>query len=156
LTVKWPALKAVLERHTVETPRGRVAGFLVRCTASRKDLGWVWQTGATGSVWRWRTPDGNHYGERGAQRAAVQVLREIADLGRGGLPLLERLRQQDEQATPAPPPAPVRKPAPVRVVDAEIVDEPAEPPPVKKIVWGTQSPGLSSALAAAFRRQRDE
>jgi len=54
-----------------------MAGFLVRCTASRKELGYVWQAG---SAWRWRTADEANHGERSSQRAAVQVLRDAADL----------------------------------------------------------------------------
>ena len=158
MTVKYPALAAVLEQHTVDTGRGRMAGFLVRCSTSRKDLGYVWAAGA--SSWRWRTPDGTHYGERSSQRAAVQVLREAYDVAQagGGTPRAlpfpgdqailagwrAPLRVPPMKARAATPPAPKLVPPPHAAPPV-----PAEPP-LKKIVWTTQAPGVTAALDAAL------
>ena len=97
MRVKYPAMKAELESHTVETPQGRLAGFLVRCTASRKDLGYVWQAG---SAWRWQTPNGKHSGERSSQQVAVRVLRDAFDLRRQPS-LLEGATEENEVITKA-------------------------------------------------------
>jgi hypothetical protein len=105
VTFKWPALKALLEPHTVEHNGGILAGFLVRCTASRKELGYVWQAG---SAWRWQTPTRKNSGERSSQRAAVQVLREAYDLAHGGSQTLLDVFGDEEpvrvpSARPRPP-----------------------------------------------------
>ena len=190
MTVKYPALKAVLDRHTVETPRGLMSGFLVRCMASRKDLGYVWQAG---SAWRWRTPDGQHYGERSTQRAAVQVLRDGHDLSvrnaslpqaefdarslpfeevEGPQPLGPQPQPQPQPKAPqgpqptakggpprpqpkAPQPQPKAPQAPKAKAQPK-APKPAAEPPVQKIVWTTQAADVTSALAAAFKRQTDK
>ena len=79
MRVKYPALKAELDSHTVATKHGFFAGFLVRCSASRTEMGYVW---SAGSAWRWRTADGQNTGERSSQQAAVRVLRDAYDLRR--------------------------------------------------------------------------
>jgi hypothetical protein len=158
MTVKYPALTAVLDQHTVDTGRGLMAGFLVRCQRSRKELGHVW---LAGSAWRWRTPDGAHYGERSTQRAAVQVLREAFDLEHGpqrplpfsGDPTVAEI-QEAWRAAPVlrPRPTTTVKPAPTRAAPPTPPPPAVEAPPVKKIVWTTQAPDLRAALDAAFRR----
>lgn len=159
MTIKWPALKASLEPHTVEARGGRMAGFLVRCTASRKELGYVWKTG---NVWRWRTPD-DHSGERTSQRAAVEVLRDAHDLRSGAtktppLPfdvaLEESAKLPKRQAKPTPEPKPKREaPKPVVVVEPEPEPPPAPKPP-QRIVWSDQPSGdLTKAVADALRRR---
>jgi hypothetical protein len=156
MRVKYPALTAVLDQHTVDTGRGVMAGFLVRCTASQRELGHVWQTG---NVWRWRTPD-QHSGERATQRAAVQVLREAHDLRSGpqrplpfsGDPTVSEITTAWRQPIVLPkmkPKAPPLEQLPPRRPTASVTAP--EPPPVKKIVWSTQ-PGVTDALDAAIRR----
>jgi len=160
VTVKYPQLTAVLDRHTVQTDRGLMAGFLVRCTSSRKELGHVWQAG---SAWRWRTPDGQHYGERSTQRAAVQVLRDAHDLAHGAqqrpLPLSgEGAAPEWHPPAELPPMKPAAppletKPKRERKPRATPPTPPrVEPPPVKKIVWTPQAPDVTDALAAAIRK----
>jgi len=150
IRLSWPALRAALESHTVQTDRGLVAGFLVRCTSSRKELGYVWQAG---SSWRWKSPEG--FGERSTLKAAVEVVREAHDVRQGaGLPLPEAWRHPVllrptpvAEARPAPRPAPRPDPKP----------EPA-PEPEPQIVWPDEAsaPDLMSAIAermAQFRRK---
>jgi len=170
MTLKWPALKAMLEPHTVDTPRGRLAGFLVRCTASRKELGYVWQAG---SAWRWRTPD-DHSGERSSQRAAVQVLRDAWDLAHGvrETRLLDILEDEPaivgtlpggvfEHGKPKltftlPPMKPRRvdpKPTPAPKVTRPKVKP--DPPPVQKIDWTRYQPtNVTAAVDAALKKDR--
>jgi hypothetical protein len=161
MRVKYPALAAMLDRHTVDTGRGVMAGFLVRCSASTKDLGYVW---ATGNAWRWRTPSGEHYGERSSQRAAVQVLREAYDVAHGpqrALPFRDEEGQASGQASgkasgqaSRPQARPQGRPQ-GRASRPQTQGRPQAPPaaavPPKQIVWSTQ-PDLTGALDAAFRR----
>jgi len=74
--IKWPKYRATVEPHTVEVRGARLAGFLVRDAGSRSELGYIWSKGA---VWGWRAADGQHYGERATQAAAIEVLRDTFD-----------------------------------------------------------------------------
>jgi hypothetical protein len=162
MTLKWPALKAALEQHTVETPRGRLAGFLVRCTASRKELGYVWQAG---SAWRWRMPDGGHSGERSSQRAAVQVLRDAHDLTHGlrEKRLLDILEDEpaileSARVTVTLPPMKPRRVDPKPPATPKVKREVLPPtPPVKKIDWNTYQPtNVTAALGAALKDEKEK
>jgi hypothetical protein len=159
MTIKWPALKAALEAHTVATSRGLMSGFLVRCTSSRKELGYVWQAG---SAWRWQTPDGANRGERSSQRAAVEVLRDAHDVRAGGTPTATTLPFDDAPITlpttarpmkpRAPRPTTGSEPVRNRVVTPK-VEPPPPPVPEKRIVWGEQTGDLTQAVADALRRR---
>jgi len=152
MTIKWPALKAALEQHTIDWRGARLAGFLVRCTASRKELGYVWKTGV---VWRWRTPD-NHSGERTSQRAAVEVLRDAHDL-RQQPSLLGRLEEardyeRAKRATDAAPTFVAPTLPPMKAAAPKPPPVAAAPP--KGIVWNDQAgmSDLTTAVADALRR----
>ena len=78
--IQLPAQRAVLQPHSVKREDGTfTAGYLVRCSASRREMGHVWWMHLT-NVWGWRTPDGQHYGERQTRHAAIDVLRQAFDL----------------------------------------------------------------------------
>ena len=179
MTIKWPALKAVLEPHTVDTPRGRLGGFLVRCTATRKELGYVWPAG---SAWRWQTPDRKNSGERSAQRAAVEVLRDAYDLAHGvPAPTIRLPFDEDNDevvVTTARPRPPLAKPLSTTLprswtnlppMKPRRPDSAPPPQPIvrkparfhlpansdelqpKKIDWSTSSGDVTAALEQAFR-----
>ena len=173
----WPELKATGVTHTVDTPGGRRAGFLVRSTTSSVDLGYIWPVG---NAWMWRTPDGKHFGERSSQTSAVRVLREAYDLTRGSAP---RLPFDDvasgsqgpgprrspgylgpqaprPQAPQGPRPRPQALPGPQaprpQAPQAPGPQAPQAPgpqaAPMKRIVWGPQAPDLTSKLAALLHQ----
>lgn len=168
----WPALKATGVIHTVDTPGGKRAGFLVRSSTSGAELGLVW---GVGHAWMWRTPDG-HHGERSSQTAAVRVLRDAYDLALSGrrlprLPFDEEAQQAPEPQQPRPqspgPKAPSRPTGPKAQgpkaqqaprPKAPQAQGPAGPPapaaPMKRIVWGPQAPDVTDALAALLRPSR--
>lgn len=159
MKLKWPKLNAELTPHTVTTPRGILAGYLVRDTWTGKDLGYV---ASVGSTWRWQLPDGQHYGERSTQEKAIEVLRDAYDLAKlttGRLPFTA-----DEAGNVTPPrlvvppmkprrldpigPAP-KQPRPIRVAKTE------PPEPVRKVDWNTVTPmgDVTAALADALRKK---
>jgi len=137
---KYPSLYAALEPHTAEDGR---RGHLVRCTATRVELGFVWWScnGSNVVTWHWRTL--GRVGERTTQRNAVQALRDIAN-NAPGLPL------SDEDDDP-----PARPETPRRVFHL-----PSESPaPAKHIVWAEQPvdvnvPDLTARIAEALRRRQ--
>jgi len=169
--ITWPALRATLESHTVQPSTGgpRVAGFLVRCTSTRCELGYVWNAG---SSWHWQMPEGAaHYGERSSQRAAVQVLREAHDLATTGcaqqsrLPLLNIDYVEDEMPSlldsidRAGRPTREREAAPVPSGGGRAATlfqtKPVPKPPTRNVVWdstNTGTPDLTATVAAAFRK----
>jgi hypothetical protein len=138
--------------HTVEGPNGgRLAGFLVRDPGTLRELGYIWPAGAT---WRWKTPTGEHFGERATERAAVQVLVDIALAARHAAlsvfparsALSERIHQQNDAR-------------PLVVERAKREPVPTAPEPQRHIVWPDDSPdldpaSLTSAITAALRRHQ--
>jgi hypothetical protein len=142
---KYPSLYAALEPHTAEDGR---RGHLVRCTATRTELGFVWWSCNAGNVvtWHWRTL--GRVGERTTQRNAVQALRDIAN-NAPGLPLSDdgdEPEPQEQTARPAPP--------------RRVFHLPSESPaPAKHIVWAERPvdvnvPDLTAAIADALRRRQ--
>ncbi len=81
MITSYPGLAAKLVPHTisvvVDGADRMKPGYLVRCTAGGRDLGYIWPGFG---VWYWRTADGSHYGERVNSHAAVQTLRDVANL----------------------------------------------------------------------------
>jgi hypothetical protein len=147
-----PTLRASLEAHTVDVRGRRVAGYLVRCSASRREMGYVWQMG---NAWGWQTPTAKNYGERSSRHAAVKVLRDVFDLqhdisrARQYTPLptdqavLDSWRAPRRASSPAssttPPAAPTPRPAPVK----------------QQIDWSTSTTSdLTSAIADALKRTK--
>jgi hypothetical protein len=144
----YPSLYAALEPHTAEDGR---RGHLVRCTATRVELGFVWWSCNASNVvtWHWRTL--GRVGERTTQRNAVQALRDIAN-NAPGLPFSE---DDDEPVAPEraggeePPRAPRR-----------VFHLPSESPaPAKHIVWAERPvdvnvPDLTARIAEALRRRQ--
>jgi hypothetical protein len=168
-TWKWPQHQAVGTPHTVDTPHGRRAGFLVRTTGGA-ELGYIWPAG---NAWLWRTPSGQNYGERSSQPAAVKVLRQAYDLAQMRA---ERLPFDDAPTAPQPP-APRRAPdraptapsAPPRPGQgahspqrpqrrAPTAPQPPAPPapapPDQRIVWTDQAPDVTSRLATLLERTK--
>jgi hypothetical protein len=152
----FPALQATLEEHTVETKHGVVAGFLVRGSGNRAPLGYTW---SAGSSWRWRTPDGAHFGERSSQKAAVEALRSAYDVVHGARPY---------DIVPTPTDADIltawrsvsKGPRPDADIRARQRDaapaaaKPVLPRPAQTIVWGEQAAGLTEAVGAALDKHR--
>jgi len=135
---KYPSLYAALEPSTA--PDGK-RGATVRCTATRRELGFVWwsSTATNGVVWNWRT--GENFGERNTERNAVQALRDISNLS-SGLPF-------SASPDPTPAPAPRRTPSPA---SAPVAAPTASSAPARRVVWDDeQAPGLTDAIAAALR-----
>lgn len=122
----YPALAADLVSHTVRDPQARGvlhAGYLVRCTATHRELGFVWPMGegATfGKAWGWVTPDASGYGERVNRRAAVQALRDVATATTWRAPMVviehEDVVERARQQSPRPRPEPKPEPEPKRIV----------------------------------------
>jgi hypothetical protein len=135
VTLKFPALQASCEAHTVKVGASLLSGFLVRCTASRKELGYVWQAG---SSWRWRTPSGANSGERSSAVRAVEVLRQAFDLS----------RKPGEVRDPRPIPSPEPRVPVASEARRASRPEPAAP----RIVWPDAVPDLTAAIAAALKR----
>jgi hypothetical protein len=127
----------VLTSHTVDTDRGIVAGLLVR--SAGRQLGFIWRAG---SVWRWRTPNGDAFGERATQRAATDVLVDIAKVRGGGITTTAAPRPAAPRPAPRPIAAPQKASAP-----------PPEPAaPRKPIVWAdVDGADLTAALNRAWR-----
>jgi hypothetical protein len=170
---------ATIEPHSVDTPQGVIGGYLVRCAASRKTLGYIWPAGA---VWRWRTDDGQAYGERSTQRLAVEVLRDAFNVAHGialsadqprqpRLPLDETTREILDAWKSTPiirrprPPAPVsdrrfdelRQKFGGTAPDPDPEPDPTpDPKPTKRIVWNDDAPVLdvTAALADAFKKRK--
>jgi len=155
--IKWPTLRATTEVHSVEVRGARLAGMLVRDSASRIELGYVW---AAGSRWGWRAPDGEHYGERATLAAALEVLRDTFDflnrvspLAHATLRQRRALSRMDDDDTSAPAPKTAREteqktktaPAPVVVV---------KPAHVQQIVWGPAGGDLRAAVARALDAEK--
>lgn len=138
LRLTWPAYRAALTSHTVEVAGRLVAGYLVRDTGTRRDLGYVW---ASGSSWQWRA-SASQYGERSSQEAAVRQLRDIADLGTEARPV--RLPFEVE-----PEPAPRPRPAARAKVQAVV----EEPEPARRVVWADTS---ATDLTAAIKRRLEK
>jgi hypothetical protein len=140
---KYPALYAALEPDDVNGRRG----FTVRCTATRRAIGFIWWTCDSGTtvVWHFRT--GDHSGQRTTERNAVQALRDISN-GQGAFDL----PPADDAVAPTRPAPQAR-----RVFAMPASTEP-EPEPVlrpaasRRIVWGEQLPNLTAAIAAAFEK----
>src|SRR5262252_1069874 len=96
--------RAYVQAHTVETPDGLVAGYLVRATGSGKTLGYVW---AGGEGYYWRAADPRAFGERVTREAAIDVLCDIAAVrGVPGVPLEIRTPPAAAPRHQAPRPAP--------------------------------------------------
>lgn len=156
----WPELGATLASHTVKTARGAyMAGFLVRCLGSRKELGYIW---TAGTVWCWQTPSGENHGERSTQRKAIEVLRDAHDLARGGarlpfdIPTPTDADILDAWRSVGPLPrlgSPMRPQAPTPRASASPTPAPAAAP-VKKIVWNDAAPAfdVSAAIAAGLKK----
>ncbi len=155
--LNWPSFAAVLVVHTVKNDEGvLVAGYLVRCTSSRADLGWLWPRSVSSAIWNYRSADGRTFGERSSLKSAVEVLRDVYSITHGQtlssrpvvtrdarlpLGLDERATSIDRSRSSTPrsaPPAPVVSPA----------------APVRHITWGDDDshPDLTSATAAALNR----
>lgn len=150
MRLTFPEAHAAIESHTIDTDRGVVAGYLVRCTSSRAVLGYIWQAG---NAWRWKSAGG--FGERSTPKAAVQVCRDVFDLEHNrpkqpALPEAWRVLRSTPTPTPkasprpaaAPQATPAPAPAPTQTITAQ------------RIVWDDGPTGdLTSAIADAFRRQ---
>lgn len=132
---KYPSLYAALEPDEVNGRRG----FTVRCTATRRAIGFIWWTvtGGTAVTWHWRT--GDHFGERNTERNAVQALRDVSNLA-GRLPF------SGVDDTPVPS---VRRSAPVTTPAT-----PAPAPAARRIVWADEPADLNAAIASAFAKGR--
>jgi len=158
-------LNASLDQHTVEIAGGGVvAGFLVRCTGSRKELGYIW---STGNVWRWRTADRAAWGERSTQRKAVEALTDsvaaLAGTARRKSPATlpfdgptdAAIMSAWRSATTASRPA---KASAARVDEpARKAAAPAPKPaaPVQHIVWpDSNAHDLTAATSAALNKKR--
>jgi hypothetical protein len=155
-------LRAVLVCHTVPDADGRLtAGYLVRCLASRREMGHVWWKPTPGAPsWFWRTPDALHCGERTTRDAAIEVLRDAFDLAHD----VDRARRHPIAPTVSRPDvdassssranvSPARtsstrtaSPTPTRV---------PRPPSTQQITWGpASSADLTAAVADALRKGR--
>jgi len=138
--------------HTValdpDVPKVRVAGFLVRATASRRELGYIWPLHGG---WAWRTSDGAHFGERQKQRAAAQALLDAALVAMRGPGVHVDRRLPDPAPAhaerirttmfPDPPPTPAPTPAPTPTK------------PTKPIQWAPSSFDLTGAVAALLKKK---
>ena len=162
MRLTFTALRATCEPHTVMVGARRVAGYLVRHSGSRKDLGYVWRE--SDWCWHWRTPGGQHFGERTNQRAAVEVLVEIAKLGDAALahytqPLPFEVDITPTVERPAPKPKPKKPPLPAPRTAAGS-PPPTKPPAAKPptaakptITWA-DVPDLTDAVERALKRRR--
>jgi hypothetical protein len=133
--------------HTVPLDGTRVAGYLVRCARSGKELGFVWAANELHGPWRWASMDATVYGERGAMQRAIEVLADIRDLHDRTGPAADRAivkawerpsRPERPAPRPAPPPAPSTPPAPDQKVP---------------LVWGDGALDLTAALADQWRKR---
>lgn len=123
--------------HSVTTPEGVVPGFLVR-TASGREMGVVWlQRGR----WQWRSPTGNHYGERVTKLSAVETLRDAFNI-------------KNRISTSSAPAQ-----LPLIVIDVEPHPKrqakPKAPAFKQDIVWGPESApaaDIREHLSAAFKK----
>lgn len=140
MKAKYPSLYADLEPETL--PDG-TRGATVRCTASRKALGFVWWThdGSTRSdATQWHYRIGAETGVRNTERNAVLALRDFANGHGQRLPFGDR---EDSNQFPTRPPraAPRTDPAQRFTVPAGRSDPKpvARPAPVipTSIHWGT-------------------
>jgi hypothetical protein len=135
---KYPALYAALEPDEVNGRRG----FTVRCTATRRALGFIWWEVTTGTTvcWHWRT--GQFFGERTTERNAVQALRDVSNASaQRPLPL----------GDDSPAPTPARK---VREAHTAPQAAPAPTPaaPARRVVWNDEPEAdITAALAAALK-----
>lgn len=141
----YPSLFAALEPQTAADG---TRGSRVRCTATQRELGFVWWSADGNHVtWHWRT--GTTGGVRSTKRNAVQALRDVSNAARvygGRVPLDER---EPEPEAPTTTSAPAARPA--RVAPAPVVPKPAQ-----QIVWDDAAPAfdLSAALAASFKKEQ--
>jgi len=134
----------VLTSHTVDTERGIVAGLLVR--SAGRQLGFIWRAG---SVWRWRTPNGEAFGERATQRAATDVLVDIAQLRGGGITAAAAAA-----ASTAPRPAARPAPRPAAAPQKASAPPPEPEAPRKPIVWAdVDAADVTAALNRAWRNR---
>jgi len=158
MNVSFPTLRAACTAHTVDTARGLVAGYLVRCTTSRRDLGYIWPAGAS---WRWKTPNGLSFGERSTASRAVETLRDISDLqdtptGQGPAPMPASPRPlfdgNDPYIRPIKPEAPTvtrpRRPEPEPHHPEPRVAPDSKPDP-------RMVANLTAGILAAFKRRAE-
>lgn len=166
MKTNFPDLSATLVQHTIDTPAGIVGGYLVRCTASRRDLGYIWT--ANGSAWRWRTPSGGNFGERSSQFAAVRTLREAFNLANGVT--ADRAPRLPFDGTPAPTDADIlsawrtadayrtpnvrRHSAPSVATKAPTEAPTAPPAPARRVVWNDDAPAfdVTAAIKAGLNK----
>ena len=136
---KYPSLYADVE--PASSPDGH-RGSTVRCTATRRELGFVWWSHRPGTGVTWHYRCGTVTGDRNTERNAVQALRDLSN-GASARPLPEGR----EELPTAVSPQPVER-------AARAVPDPPPPAPVpQQIVWGDSAPDLTSAVADAFRRR---
>jgi hypothetical protein len=144
----YPSLYAALTPDTVNGRRGST----VRCTASLRDIGFIWWSADGSTVtWHWRT--GEYFGERTTERNAVQALRDVANamsgrtLPRGPDDTDTTTRATTSRATTRRAPADAVAPAPAPKALAPQA-------PARRVVWGDEAhqPDLAAAIAAAFRQ----
>lgn len=146
-------LGVTLDAHTVDTPGGVMAGFLVRDAGSRRSCGYIW---TAGGGWRWRTASGAHFGERSSKRAAIETVRDNAraeageplDTRQPRLPLGGPTDAAIRSAWRAPtstPARPIARPTPA----------PAPSAPARQVVWPDESaPDIAGALGRAFTQHK--
>jgi hypothetical protein len=158
-------LNATLDQHTVDVAGGGVvAGFLVRCLGSGKELGYIW---TTGNVWRWRTCDRTAWGERSTQRAAVETVVDAYAVSHGQ-PLSGRnysdryehviakagVAYYGSSALPPTREADIKRDAPraVRATPVPVAHVPVAP--TRHVVWSTDNTnahGITAATADALK-----
>lgn len=158
---EFPALFATTE--PVTGPDG-TRGETVRCTATMRELGFIWWTVTTGTTveWHWRTPSGKNFGDRSTKRGAVQALRDAANASQR-LPFRDDLQAAYEyevlkpRDTPRPRPATVRTAPTSERIDyapaPKVVDAPVRPASARRVVWDDAAPviDLAARIAAGFK-----
>lgn len=152
-------LGVILADHTVNddaTGTNRlVAGFAVRTTTGR-DMGFVW---TVRGVWNWRSPSGKNFGERKNKYTALVALRDAFnhhDAARGlrsrAAHVVADLNTLDDRFTAPPVARRVESTDRPKTAPAPKVAPPVAPV-VQVINWGAvTNPGLSNAVAAAFKK----
>lgn len=136
--------------HAIRTEGGYVAGFLVRATASRRDLGYVWRGP---KLWHWRGPDGSLYRE-GIASSRETAVENLWDDGEANGRVWSR-PPLDAAVTAAMAAPTYRPPVQAQRVPAKAARP--EPPavPAPKIDWDAAvGIDLTAAVGAALGRNR--
>lgn len=146
MKIKYPSLYATTEPATATDG---MRGSVVRCTATRRALGFVWWSEEGGRVsWNFRRTDEDALrGTRNTERNAVQALRDLSNGTTLALPLLPLLDIEDRAHTFDREPL-ARVPSVVAPVVA--------PAHAGRIVWNDAAPAfdLSAAIAAGLKRTK--